>query len=117
MSYTLLMSLIEYKTLVLREEVDAAQQLLPSIPKVLPTSPFQPAFACENLRTVSVLALEGQLTVGKVLMVWFLGRIWTVGLSWFCLETELFVNKTSQECPRPTTRLHKTIPDDTTTTQ
>lgn len=32
-SYTLLMSLIEYKTLVLREDFDAAQQLLPSIPK------------------------------------------------------------------------------------
>ena len=35
-SYTLLMSLIEYKTLVLREDFDAAQQLLPSIPKVTP---------------------------------------------------------------------------------
>lgn len=34
-SYTLLMSLIEYKTLVLREDYDAAQQLLPSIPKVI----------------------------------------------------------------------------------
>lgn len=33
-SYTLLMSLIEYKTLVLREEIEAAQELLPSIPKV-----------------------------------------------------------------------------------
>lgn len=32
-SYTLLMSLIEYKTLVLREEHEAASQLLPSIPK------------------------------------------------------------------------------------
>ena len=33
-SYTLLLSLIEYKTLVLREDMEAAQQLLPSIPKV-----------------------------------------------------------------------------------
>ena len=33
MSYTLLLSLIEYKTLVLREDMEAAQQLLPSIPK------------------------------------------------------------------------------------
>ncbi|DBB15486.1 TPA: hypothetical protein ACH3X3_003709 [Trebouxia sp. C0006] len=32
-SYTLLLSLIEYKTLVLREDMEAAQQLLPSIPK------------------------------------------------------------------------------------
>jgi hypothetical protein len=34
-SYTLLLSLIEYKTLVLREDMEAAQQLLPSIPKVI----------------------------------------------------------------------------------
>lgn len=34
-SYTLLLSLIEYKTLVLREDMQAAQQLLPSIPKVI----------------------------------------------------------------------------------
>ena len=34
-SYTLLLSLIEYKTLVLREDMEAAQQLLPSIPKVV----------------------------------------------------------------------------------
>lgn len=33
-SYMLLLSLIEYKTLVLREDMEAAQQLLPSIPKV-----------------------------------------------------------------------------------
>ena len=33
-SYTLLLSLIEYKTLVLREDMEAAQQLLPTIPKV-----------------------------------------------------------------------------------
>ena len=33
-SYSLLLSLIEYKTLVLREDMEAAQQLLPSIPKV-----------------------------------------------------------------------------------
>lgn len=33
-SYTLLMSLIEYKTLILREETEAAEQLLPTIPKV-----------------------------------------------------------------------------------
>ena len=33
-SYTLLLSLIEYKTLVLREDMEAAQQLLSSIPKV-----------------------------------------------------------------------------------
>lgn len=32
-SYTLLMSLIEYKTLILREETEAAEQLLPTIPK------------------------------------------------------------------------------------
>lgn len=34
--YTLLMSLIEYKTLVLREDMEAAEQILPTIPKVLP---------------------------------------------------------------------------------
>lgn len=34
-SYTLLMSLIEYKTLILREDIEAAEQLLPTIPKVL----------------------------------------------------------------------------------
>ncbi|KAL3136098.1 hypothetical protein ABBQ32_007120 [Trebouxia sp. C0010 RCD-2024] len=32
-SYTLLLSLIEYKTLVLREDMEAAQQLLPTIPE------------------------------------------------------------------------------------
>lgn len=32
-SYTLLMSAIEFKTLVLRDEVDAAFELLPSIPE------------------------------------------------------------------------------------
>lgn len=34
MGYTLLMSLIEYKTLVLREDLEAAEQILPTIPKV-----------------------------------------------------------------------------------
>lgn len=34
-SYTLLLSLIEYKTLVMRGDMDAAEELLPSIPKVL----------------------------------------------------------------------------------
>ena len=33
-SYTLLLSLIEYKTLVMRGDMDAAEELLPSIPKV-----------------------------------------------------------------------------------
>ena len=37
-SYTLLLSLIEYKTLVLREDMEAAQQLLPTIPKVCPAT-------------------------------------------------------------------------------
>ena len=32
-SYTLLLSLIEYKTLVLRGEMEAAEELLPSIPR------------------------------------------------------------------------------------
>ena len=32
-SYTLLLSLIEYKTLVMRGDMDAAEELLPSIPK------------------------------------------------------------------------------------
>lgn len=38
-SYTLLLSLIEYKTLVLREDMEAAQQLLPTIPEVSPSVP------------------------------------------------------------------------------
>lgn len=33
-SYTLLLSLIEYKTAVMREDMEAAAQILPSIPKV-----------------------------------------------------------------------------------
>ncbi len=40
-SYTLLLSLIEYKTLVLREDMEAAQQLLPSIPKVSKPQPYK----------------------------------------------------------------------------
>jgi len=33
MAYTLLLSLIEYKTLVMRGDLDRANQVLPSIPK------------------------------------------------------------------------------------
>lgn len=33
MSYTLLLSLIEYKTLVLREDYERAEEVLPTIPK------------------------------------------------------------------------------------
>lgn len=46
-SYTLLLSLIEYKTLVLREDMEAAEQLLPTIPKVcFPFLPLQGGFIC-----------------------------------------------------------------------
>ena len=34
MGYTMNLSMIEYKTLIIREELEAAAQLLPSIPKV-----------------------------------------------------------------------------------
>lgn len=34
-SYTLLLALIEYKTLVMRGDMEAAEELLPSIPQVL----------------------------------------------------------------------------------
>ncbi len=34
--YTLLMSLIEYKTLVMREDYDGANSILPTIPQVQP---------------------------------------------------------------------------------
>lgn len=33
MSYTLLLSLIEYKTLILREDYQRAEEVLPTIPK------------------------------------------------------------------------------------
>lgn len=33
MSYTLLLSLIEYKTLVLRGDLERAEEILPTIPK------------------------------------------------------------------------------------
>ncbi len=34
MGYTLLLSLIEYKTLVMRGDYDAANEILPNIPQV-----------------------------------------------------------------------------------
>ena len=34
MGYTMNLSMIEYKTLIIREDLEAAAQLLPSIPKV-----------------------------------------------------------------------------------
>jgi hypothetical protein len=34
MSYTLLLSMIEFKTLVARDDLDAAMTLVPSIPEV-----------------------------------------------------------------------------------
>ena len=44
-SYTLLMSLIEYKTLVMRGDEEAAASILPTIPKVLVGS-HRRLFAC-----------------------------------------------------------------------
>jgi hypothetical protein len=35
-SYTLLLALVEFKTLVMREQLEAAWALLPSIPQVRP---------------------------------------------------------------------------------
>lgn len=37
-SYTLLLSLIEYKTLVLRRDFAAANEILPQIPQACPAS-------------------------------------------------------------------------------
>ena len=36
MAYTLLLTLIEYKTLVMRADFDAANEILPQIPQVGP---------------------------------------------------------------------------------
>ena len=38
MAYTLLLTLIEYKTLVMRADFDAANEILPQIPQVGPHS-------------------------------------------------------------------------------
>lgn len=38
MAYTLLLTLIEYKTLVMRADFDAANEILPQIPQVSPRS-------------------------------------------------------------------------------
>ena len=39
--YRLLENLIEYKTLVMREDMDAANAILPTIPKVEPPAPWR----------------------------------------------------------------------------
>ena len=55
-SYTLLLSLIEYKTLVLREDMEAAQQLLPTIPKV--RFPFLTRIKCPTCGLGGLVLLQ-----------------------------------------------------------
>lgn len=50
---TLLLQLVEYKTLVLRDNFEAAQEILPTIPKVLHSS-----WCCGTYRVLIVAACD-----------------------------------------------------------
>ncbi len=50
--YTLLLSLIEYKTLVLRGDMEAANEILPQIPQACHCSPLLPRMPISNQTSV-----------------------------------------------------------------
>ena len=60
MGYTMNLSMIEYKTLIIREELEAAAQLLPSIPKV--------CFACPEPNARCMVGVTGASTYLSLLV-------------------------------------------------
>jgi hypothetical protein len=71
--YTLLLSLIEYKTAVMRDDMEAAAQILGTIPKVTPPPPLvypSPPHRRTSSPVLSTYTPEALIAVGECWSPW-----------------------------------------------